>query len=256
MKTYTLSNQSLAKVRRNLILRMGMIFVVLIGIMAYLAPNLLANYETTSGTLVNWLYFLPGLIIGVGLVGFTLYRSVDTQVDLWKSIIVELGDDYIQRSQVRIPAIRIQRSEIVTIEEMAQGLCIRTSNTLRSVIIPIELADPEYSEIKNTLSSWASIQPQSAAKKMMDSTLGFVFLVCFGIIFFATAVWLVLLAALVILVYYTYFFWLLLRSEGVDPQFRRSFASTLGFVFMIVVMKIWFLTGGLELLVNLSNHSR
>lgn len=171
------------------------------------------------------------IITILSVLGFGAYRGYKTQSAVWESIVIEVGEDFIARSQIRIPEVRITKDEVISIVEIRQGLCIKTNHKNRSLCIPMELSDEDYAEIMAHLSSWTHLEENQSANHI--STISSVlFILGFGYIFLAANPVPVTLIALVLLVYLIYHLVTLRKQEGVDPKYRRVW--TRGYIFMII----------------------
>lgn len=241
MKTYSLSHANYLKYRRRFMPLFGIIAVLLVGVLII---------AVSSRSQFNWFCILPMTLFFLGVVGFSAYRAFKQQREVWESIRIVIGDDYIARQQLRIPEIRIAREEITALREINQGICVYTADKFRSLVIPTELERSDYEEIKNALAAWMSIQPKARNTNARNGALSIVLFIGFAIIFLSWSAWLVLIVGLGMMGYYVYIFSLLQRDKGVDPQFRRNTAITLGFLAFIFVMKLCVLLGWYESLLR------
>lgn len=157
---------------------------------------------------------------------------------VWQSVQIEVGDDYIARSQVRIPQMRIERNEVTSIEEMGNCLCIRTTDKRRTLAIPKVLDDADYQEIKGTLSTWATIQPAASDVNIRSMLLVVSVLLGFGILFFSSMLWLTLAAGVLTSLCLGYIYWTSRHTEGVDPRVKRRFLLAFIFALIVTAMKV------------------
>jgi hypothetical protein len=244
MKTYSLSKLGTLKLQRTLVLTSSTFSVVLF--IALLAGSLLGGG--------NGLAILLSLLLMGGFLVFVVNRSIKQQREIWESIRIILGDDYIPRQQIRIPEIHINRSEINSIQEMDAGIGVKTADKFHSLVIPASLDKVDLAEIRSTLGEWAPIQPKAENAGVKTIVLTIVLLAGFGIIFFSLSPWLILVVGLGMIGYYGYYSWLLQRAKGVDPVFRRNFVRTLGFILFILLMKLCFLLGWYQSLLKNLGH--
>ncbi len=236
MKIYSLSQQGISNLRRRFIRRLsailGMAFLIVLGVNWWRGDD-------------NWtITLIVSIVVFVVVVVITFSRGLQQVKEVWESIRVEVGDDYVARSQVRIPQVHISRDEITKIEEIEGGLCIRTSNKLRTLAIPLDLDASDYQEIRSKLSAWKPIQPRSV--KVQSAVLLTVLLVGFGVIFISSSLWLVLIVGLAMIGYYGYIYWTVRHAEGVDPQQRRNLLVAFLFPIFVTAMKACFLSSGYE----------
>lgn len=113
--------------------------------------------------LAMW-YLLAVLVIGTLLTTRSSRRS-------WSSFSVEFGPDFIARSQFRMPDVRLLRSDVVAVEEMAhRGLLVRTADSERFIFVPEGLDD--YAGLRAGLAEWRPIRTVSAATHRQRQWLG------------------------------------------------------------------------------------
>jgi hypothetical protein len=240
MKTYALSSQGISKIRQRFLQRMsiflGVICFVVIGISYWATPN-----KGITTVIVS-------VVICVGIMVFALSSVLRQSKEIWESIRIEMTDEYIARTQARIPQVRINRQEITSIEEIDGGICIRTADKSRTLAILNDLDENHYQEIKNKLSTWSTIQPQSPKTKAQNAFLLVVLLLGFGILFLSSSLWLVLVAGVSLISYYAYNYWSLRQVKGVDPRFRRHMSILFLFPLFIMIMKVCLLSGAIDLL--------
>lgn len=152
MQTYTTSEASFAKIRRDIIIRMtlfsGTIFGLIIGWEVW------QNRSNDEGSLLALLLFV---IVMVATSFFSIARIVSQQKKIWNLIRINLASDYISRQQIRVPEVKIYRLEITAIEEYKTGILIKTADKGRATAIPIQLEQADYLEIKETLTNWNDI---------------------------------------------------------------------------------------------------
>ena len=152
MQTYTTSEASFAKIRRDIIIRMtlfsGTIFGLIIG---------WEVWQNRSNGEENLLALLLFVIIIITTSCFSIARIVSQQKKIWNSIRINLASDYISRQQIRVPEVKIYRSETTAIEEYKTGILIKTADKGRAIAIPIQLEQADYLEIEETLTNWNDI---------------------------------------------------------------------------------------------------
>ena len=238
MKIYTFSPQGISSLRRRYIVRMslilGIVFLVVAGVNWWRGGD-------------NWFVTLiASLVIFAVVVVIALYRGLQQVREVWESIRVEVGDDYIARSQARIPQIRIRRDEITQVEEIEGGLCVRTADKLRTLAIPSDLDTSDYEEIRSRLATWQAIRPRSAKAQVQGATLLIVLLIGLGIVFISSSLWLVLAVGLAMSGYYGYMFLRLRHVEGIDPIQRRNLLVAFVFPVFITALKVCVLSGGYD----------
>ncbi len=242
MKTYRMDPTRWNAAWRRMVLLFVVIFsVVLVIALGMVWANQFADVDWQDPDLMDSL--LPSLIsFGIFVVLFPLFvafsirRLLRQQRALWESIQVELGGNFVSRSQVRIPRLIIQRAEITEIQETNNGLCVRTANRSRSLAIPKSLEG--YDEIKNTLAQWAPLRHIQQRERWTSIATLISLVLGFGVLFFVWNFWIVLVVGVALIAFYVYFYWQLLHTEGVDPKFRRNMLFGVGFIVFIFIMRI------------------
>jgi len=234
MKTYTLSPQGISRSRQRFIQRMVIMFVITFGI-------IIALDYWRSGTVSFTILIISFLFLG-GIMAFIVFRNLKRFVEIWESAKVEVGEDYIARSQLRIPEVRVDRADITYVEETGSGLYIHTADKRRTLIIPIELDNADYQEIKELLSTWTAVKPRSVMATTQNIMLLVVLIIGFGILFVSTSLWVVLLTGIAMTGFYGYIYWRWRNAEGVDPRYRRNFLIMAAFPLFLTIIRallIW-----------------
>lgn len=241
MKTYSLSPERIEHLRQRLVRRGMVVAVLLVVCLVVLIWWLLPRDSiSTVVTIISSIACLVGAAIGV--------RSATSRgQEIWQSIRVEMSDDFVARSQIRIPQIRINRMDVTAVEEGWFGLLVRTSDRSRSLILPRQLDDADFQEIRNRLASWRPIQPRSVWAQLRNYLVSVILLIAFGMLFFSRSLWLVCLAGLGLTGSYGYFYWMIRKAEGIDPRVRRRFIWFTIFPFIVTVFKILILINGIDL---------
>ena len=229
MNTYSLSPSRIAEFRRQTIARTTFIFVLALFIV--IAINLRQPSD-------NWITTLIAYGFVTVLFVWNAYRNLRQNEAIWESIRVELGDDYIARSQLRIPQLRINRSEVTSVERMADGLCVRTADKMRTLAIPSGLADDGDQVIESRLAQWAPIRPVPTGNRVRFFALAGALMLGMGVAFLSPWLWLGLLAMIPVVGFTWYLVWVFYRTRGVDPKYRRSFLLTAVFLTFFAALRI------------------
>jgi hypothetical protein len=173
LRTYKLKPEGFADIRRRVIVVTLPIIVValLIGGAGALAAN-------PPSDVLGWV-----LIIGllgpffIGLIYYSLRRSLRQQEEGWLSYQLLLGDDVIIRKQAHLPDIQIKRDEVAGIEKAVNGtLVVKTSQLQKFIAVPGTLEGIE--EVRQHLEQWQSVRQQTpkAARSVYSASLGMVLL--------------------------------------------------------------------------------
>lgn len=86
-------------------------------------------------------------------VGLIISWSLNQAEERWRTIRVELGDDYVARP-FGSATLRVDRNEVISIDEIKGELYVRTGDNFPTLIIPKELDASDYQQIKRALFSW------------------------------------------------------------------------------------------------------
>jgi hypothetical protein len=229
MKTYSISQEGLNKIRRRLTTTFTIVGILFVGFTLWRTSD-------QMGSIGFWIGGLPVLLVFLILYGFMAYRTIQQQQAVWKSVVVELGDDYVSRSQLRIPVVRVGRNEITHLQETTGALCIFTKDKHRMLAIPRDIQG--YEDIKATLLTWASLKSQSLSTQVMGLGLIVVLIIGFAMIWLAPNLWLTLAAAIPMLGFYGYTYWSQRKQKGIDPQLKRAHIISIGFIIFITLIKL------------------
>lgn len=120
------------------------------------------------------LLFLALLLSGVYVLRSQKLRG---EVETFASFQLAIGHNSVLRTHKDLPRLEILRAEITSIDEQPNnGLLIRTSDPLRTLLVP-KLLDG-YEEARDRLMKWRPSQEQAAPKSdALETVLGVVMLV-------------------------------------------------------------------------------
>ena len=242
MKTYRLGMQAFQQLRRRLICGGLLSGVAVIASLSYLMifpstqiQNPFNEGEPlTSSRILSTLVFM---VIGGVFLAFALYRQYKTQSVVLQSTEITIGPHYVSRQQPNIPKMMLKRSEIRYIEDAGESLCLRTDDKYRSIAVPKSIDG--FAEIEQTLHQWEIPFRQDVSRpQILGILVGITLLVGFGILFFVQVFWIVLIVWLCLMIFYGYYYWLLHRSQGTDPKFRRNMLFVLLFIGIVGILKL------------------
>lgn len=229
---YSLSEVGLASQLANLKQRTA----IFLGVISCFTFGLVLWFNQSS-----WPYSLPVALLTFPVVFMGWKRAIRLNQQVLENLVIEVGENYLSRSQPRISPIRVEFSEITLLEESEPGLCVRTANPNRTLFIPAELEN--YTQLKAELAHLAPLQPVTAQPKSKNMGLTILLIVAFGILFFSWSIWLTLLAGGGLLAYYANYYWQIRQLEGVDPQFKRSMGLAVGMILFVTSTKVCALSG-------------
>ena len=230
MQTYTTSTQGFSKIRRDIIKRL---LIALILLTVFLVGLELWKIKANGdGNLTHLIIFIPVLL---GAYIFTARKVISQQKEIWDSIIINIDNDYISRQQIRIPEVRIERTEVTAIEENKCGLWVKTENKARSLIIPIQLEQVDYLEIKETLISWTEAGIVTPTNNREDLLLAVAYIIAFIVLFLSFNIWLNFILGAAIIAYYAYTNKLIQNNVSVDPQYKKIYKRMFVWTILIVL---------------------
>jgi hypothetical protein len=108
------------------------------------------------------------------------------------------------------------------VDELSAGLCVRTNDKTRTLAIPNALDEHDYREIRDVLASWATIRPQPEGSNTRNLLIFFFLMITFAIFILSSTLWLAFVSSVVLVASFGYYYWMLRRTQGVDPRLRRS----------------------------------
>jgi hypothetical protein len=233
MKSYSFSSNGLAKLQTRYLWLMGSFYAAIVCSAAVLVVSILPDNKLIA--------ILATILIGVTYMLSSIRRGLKQTKEIWESIRIEVGDDYIARTQIRKPQVRIQRQEIIAIEESSASLCVLTNTKTRTLAISKTLDANDYKEIRDVLASWVTIGPPSKATKsrnLLYLLFSLLLMIAIGLFFFSSSLWLSLVSSVFLLASFGYYYWVLRQSQGVDPRVRRAILITLIVVLFMAAGKL------------------
>ena len=231
MQTYTTSTQGFSKIRRDIIKRLSLASILLTVFLGGL--ELWKIKANGDGNLTYLIISIPVLL---GAYIFTARKVISQQKEIWDSIIINIDNDYISRQQIRIPEVRIERTEVTAVEENKFGIWVKTENKARSLVIPIQLEQADYLEIKETLINWTEAGIVTPAHNRKDLVLIVTYVIAFIVLFLSFNIWLNFILGAAIIAYYAYTNKLIQNNVSVDPQFKKTYKRMFVWTILIVLL--------------------
>jgi hypothetical protein len=231
MKSYSFSSQAIAKLQTRYLWVIGGFYAVIVCMVVIMVDSISPDNKLTA--------ILATILISVTFIPLSIWRIRKGTKENWESIRIEVGDDYIARSEIRIPQVRIQRQEITGVEESSASLRVHTNTKTRRLVISRILLDAnDYREIRDVLASWVTIRPISTTSKSRNLLYLLFFLLPFfaiGLFFFSTSLWLSVASIIFLLGDFGYYFW---ATQGGDPRVRRAMLIFLIFFLFMATGKL------------------
>ena len=239
MPVYTTSEQSFVKVRQKITKQTQLSSLILI--IFFLVLDIWKYFSTGE---TNFTSVIIGIIVVVILSIVTTNKVIKERKEIWNSLEIRLEDNYISRQQIRIPEVRINREEITAIQESKHGLCILTNDKTRSLLIPIELEQADYLEIKETLSNWTEIKPLSTTQQFKNISIVVLYSTIFIGLFISPFIWLNVILGSILIIWSYYSVDIINKMSGVDPKFKKANKKIFFWTLFIVLINIfgkWYL---------------
>ena len=230
MRTYKTSKASFAKIRRDLIIRLGLIFTLIFG--GIIGWEIWQNRSNGEGDLYS-LILIAAVLIFTGIFG--IGKAIAQQQEIWNSIEINLDSDYISRQQVRVPEVKIYRSEIATVESDKAGIWVKADDKARTIVIPAQLDRADYLEIKETLTNWQG-EEIAAVKRNKEMAIAIAYIVAFLILFLSFNIWLNFILGIGIIIYNIYTNKLIQNNVSIDPQFKKTYKRNLAITTFLVLI--------------------
>ena len=143
MKTYQLDPEKFPRIRRNIIL--SYIFLALIGLgVVYLYIR-----EDLFGQAWTLIPFVCLVFIAGGWFALRQRRKY------WEEFRLRIKDDALYFQAPNLPEARIQRKYITGVKEVRNGLILATPGRANTLLVPRDLPDEDFQEIKGIFEEWA-----------------------------------------------------------------------------------------------------
>jgi cbb3-type cytochrome oxidase subunit 3 len=142
MNTYQLDPKKFPRICRNIILTYALLaFVGLV--VVYL--NIRAALFGQAWTLIP---FILLLFVATGWFALRQRRKY------WDEFQLMLKDDGLMRRAPKSPELWIKRADIIGIKEIPQGLILSTKGRENALLIPKDLPEKDFQQLKRTMQRW------------------------------------------------------------------------------------------------------
>jgi len=144
MKSFRLDPDNFPRIRRNIILTY--IILALVALVIF--------YLYLQEALFNQAWILVPFVLLV----FTAagWYALQQRRKYWEGYELRLGDKILIRAFPNNPDMKIKRTDVTGIKEVRQGLILATRASENALLIPKELSDQDYQQIKGVMEMWAS----------------------------------------------------------------------------------------------------
>ncbi|RZJ72045.1 hypothetical protein [Flavobacterium sp.] len=214
MKTYKITPQGLDEIKRQM-LKKGLPILVVAAIVGISISALNANNSDSD---VNVLPFvIPILAL---FLGFSIYRTVKKQAEIFQSYELTIDEFAISRAQMNLPTAEIPTVKIDSIKRVSTGSLIVSGNGFQ-ILVPKQLQD--FAEIESKLASFNPITEFSNSRfKKLIPILPFAFIALMLVTTIIENAIISLILGTLLLAGLGYSAISVLRNKNVDARAKRA----------------------------------
>lgn len=143
MNTYKLDPKKFPRIRRNIILTYIAMALIGLGVVYLYIREALFGQAWMLIPFILLLFFIAG------------WFALRQRRKYWEEFQLLVKDNLLVRRAHKSPELRIKRSELTGVKEVRHGLILSTPARKNMLLIPRDLPDDDYQEIKRTLKKWA-----------------------------------------------------------------------------------------------------
>ncbi len=143
MSTYQLDPEKFPRVRRNIILMYLALALVGLGVIYLTVGEALFGQAWTLIPFVGLVFAAAG------------WYALRQRRQYWQAYQLLVRDRTLIRRAHNVPELRIQRSHITGVREVRNGLILSTPKNENLLLIPRDLPEDDYQEIKRRMERWA-----------------------------------------------------------------------------------------------------
>lgn len=232
MVRFPIPRQAVLRSRRRFIIGAMAVVVGVTGVILWVGLSQLARLDAMSCTCCLLTLVLPFSI----LFAVTAFRALKWYQVGWELQEFEMGKDYIAIRQMDTVIVRIQREEILRVQDTGKTLRVFVANEDYQSI-PVQPHDDEYYRFRNILSTWLPIERVSRREKVEKTVLTILLVVGFGIVLLSWSRWLTLIIALALAGYLTYDYWRRRRDKYVTPRFKELYPKAMLLLAVMTLLK-------------------
>lgn len=142
MQTFRLDFEKYKKVRRQLVIVYILLALVALGIIyMYVGEQLFGSV---------WA-LIPLSLLAVGLIS---HVGLTKRIKFWEGFEIVLDDGGLIRTAPESKTIRVNKAEFAGVREIKEGLVLSTLENENAMLVPKQLKDEDYQELKAILESW------------------------------------------------------------------------------------------------------
>jgi hypothetical protein len=196
MPSYKFPSQVVNTTKRQMRVGFGISIVLVIVIIAAVSIVAYRGEEVRlSSLIITWMLFIGA--VGFGL--FQSYRQLKKREQRIENLEFILEDASLTRRGGLMPDLTLQREHVGQITEFARGgLSVHAKDKNVAIFIPMNVMD--YTQIRETLSSWAAIEPKQVDRSGSLTCFGFIAAALLYIgMFLIQLNWLVILQGIILI---------------------------------------------------------
>ncbi len=142
MQTFRLDFEKYKKVRRHLVITYVLLALVALGIIyMYVGEQLFGSV---------WV-LIPLSLLAVGLIS---HVGLTKRIKFWEGFEIALDDEGLIRTAPESKTIQVKKAEFAGAREIKEGLVLSTLENENAMLVPKQLRDEDYQELKAILESW------------------------------------------------------------------------------------------------------
>jgi hypothetical protein len=169
------------------------------------------------------------------------YVGLKKQREIFLSYELTITNEYIERTQKKTPAIRINRAHVrnIVVRPNGNGMIIQSGETSDEIWVGKHIENPE--EVIRELSSIMTPNPslpESEQKHRLVSPIVSIFgFIAVGVAFLASDKWVVIISASMAVIIFSYNLLAISRNRNLDSRTKLlSFASLIIIIVLIVMI--------------------
>lgn len=223
MHHFTTTKDRFHEVRKKFLIGILSVYGVVVFIALYIVTS------SKTGTDYSWVYTL---MLIAPVLGFTTYRNLKRQKQMFESYRLTISDDTVIREQAHTPTITIPKNSIRKIIRTAAGMyCIIGESQLNAIAIPAQIED--HDDLERLLSGIMPItaKPSGTGLQWFYLAMGILAVVAAYMGLLNENRIISTISAMAICALFAWGFVIIQRSRNVDRRLKRmSFIMIIPFL--------------------------
>jgi hypothetical protein len=203
-------------------IRTKMLFVFIALLLIMLMAGSWAGFIDVDANEISVVSFVPAILF-VAISAFTFSRNLTKQRKIFKSYLLIIGDEVIEREQEMMPTISLRKDAIKEIVKCKNGNILIKGQTRQDVIIvSSHIANREA--LESDLQALMEVTEQTG-KNILDKMALLIAPGLLGLmatIFISTNKYLVLLSAVIVTIIYCWTIYEIQINKNIDDKTRRK----------------------------------